>query len=99
MRGAFIYRLWVALTWHERYDSRGPGERDRRSEHGSHLAVVGPGRAGRALAAELQRSGWRLVGVLGRNPRTAQAAAQLQPEGQAQLLTEWSAMSRGRSSF
>jgi predicted short-subunit dehydrogenase-like oxidoreductase (DUF2520 family) len=96
MRGAFIYRLWVALTWHERYDSRGaPESVTGESNMAVTFAVVGPGRAGRALAAELQRSGWRLVGVLGRNPRrTAQAAAQLQPEGQAQLLTEWSAIRR-----
>lgn len=62
---------------------------------GVRFAIVGPGRAGRALAAELQRAGWRLVGVLGRNPeRTAEAAARLQPSDGPRLLTDGAAIFR-----
>lgn len=57
------------------------------------FAVVGPGRAGRALTSELRRCGWELVGVLGRNPaRTAEAVQELQLDGGPRLLTEWPAV-------
>ncbi|QXC59270.1 DUF2520 domain-containing protein [Aquihabitans sp. G128] len=37
------------------------------------LRVIGPGRAGRSLAAALQRAGWELVGLLGRDDDVAGA--------------------------
>lgn len=39
------------------------------------LRVVGPGRAGRSLAAALSRAGWQVVGLLGRGEDLADAGA------------------------
>jgi predicted short-subunit dehydrogenase-like oxidoreductase (DUF2520 family) len=38
------------------------------------LRVIGPGRAGRSLAIALQRAGWQVLGVLGRDDHVADAA-------------------------
>jgi predicted short-subunit dehydrogenase-like oxidoreductase (DUF2520 family) len=40
------------------------------------VAIIGPGRLGRALALELYRSGYRISEVLGRDTRRSQAEAQ-----------------------
>lgn len=56
----------------------------------STFAVVGPGKAGRAIANELQAVGLRLVGVLGRNRAHSTAAAQgLTSQAGLKLLTSW----------
>ena len=39
------------------------------------LSLVGPGRAGTAIATALVARGWRVVGVTGRDPGRAAAAA------------------------
>jgi predicted short-subunit dehydrogenase-like oxidoreductase (DUF2520 family) len=39
------------------------------------LRVIGPGRAGRSLASALNRAGWQVVGLLGRDDDPAGAAA------------------------
>lgn len=54
------------------------------------FAIVGPGRVGRALARELCKAGWQLVGVLGSNAeKSRRAALEFQHLSGTIPLTDW----------